>query len=112
MAAGNRSELWDVLEANHVEAMIGSHIHVYDGFQPHHAKTWMVISGNGGTPLDKNLPPNKQYFGFTVISILKSGRVILKSYGRDVPTEGYAAACPASKYPTTVRDSLDITWKD
>jgi hypothetical protein len=112
MAAGNRSDFWDALESNKAEAMIGSHIHVYDRFQPHHAKTWMIISGNGGTPLDKNLPPDKKYFGFVVISVLKSGKVILKSYGHDVPAEGYAAACPESKYPTTLRDSLDITWKD
>jgi hypothetical protein len=112
MAAGNRTDLWDALEANHAEAMIGSHIHIYDRFQPHHAKTWMIISGNGGTPLNENLPPNKKYFGFIVVSILKSGKVILKSYGHDVPAEGYAAACPESKYPTTLRDSLDITWKD
>jgi hypothetical protein len=112
MAAGNRSELWDALETNHAEAMIGSHIHVYDRFQPHHTKTWMITSGNGGTPLEKTLPPNKQYFGFIVVSVLKSGKVILKSYGRDVPAEGYSAAAPADKYPTTVRDSVDISWKD
>jgi hypothetical protein len=112
MAGGNRTELWDALEANQAEAMIGSHIHIYDRFQPHHAKTWMIISGNGGTPLEKTVPANKKYFGFTLFSVLKSGKVILKSYGRDVPSDGYAATAPADKYPTTVRDSLDITWKD
>ena len=112
MAGGNRTDFWDALESNHAEAMIGSHDHVYDRSQPHHAKTWMIISGNGGTPLEKTLPKEKQYFGFTTISVLKSGKVILKSYGRDVPTEGYAAAAPANMYPTTVRDSVDISWKD
>ncbi|SRR5579883_290027 len=109
---GNRSDLWQSLENNHVEAMLASHVHVFWPFQPHHAKTWMLVGGNGGTQLEKNLPPNKQYFGFTLVTVMKSGRVIVKSYGRDVPKEGYAAVAASSKYPTTVRDSLDVTWKD
>ncbi len=112
LAGGNRSDFWNAMEANHAEAMIGSHVHVFERFQPHHSGTWMVISGNGGSPLEKGLSPNKQYYGYCVISILKSGKVIVKSYGRDLPPEGYAAADPAEKYPTTMRDSLDITWKN
>ncbi len=112
MASGNRSDFWAALEDNHCEAMIGSHVHEYARFQPHHKGTWMVISGNGGTPLNKNISENQHYFGFTLVSILKSGKVILKSYGHDVPSTGYAADAPADKYPTTMRDSVDITWKD
>ncbi len=112
MAPGNRSDFWSALEDNHCEAMIGSHVHEYARFQPHHNGSWMIISGNGGTPLNKNISADQRYFGFTVISILRSGKVILKSYGHDVPSEGYAADAPADKYPTTVRDSADITWKD
>jgi hypothetical protein len=112
MASGKRSDFWAALEDNHCEAMIGSHVHEYARFQPHHNGSWMIISGNGGTPLNKNISPDQHYFGFTVVSILRSGKAILKSYGHDVPSEGYAADAPTDKYPTTLRDSLDITWKD
>ena len=47
------------------------------------------------------------YFGFTLVQVLNSGKVILKSYGRAVPSV-YTAAVTGS---TTVRDSADITWK-
>ena len=36
---------------------------------------------------------------------------LVKSYGRDVPLGGYAAESSPNHYPTTVRDSLDISWK-
>lgn len=109
----NRTPFWAAMEANHAEAMLASHFHVYSRFQPHYGKTWMVISGNGGSPFEDNLRPDQQYFGFTLVSVLKSGKVIVKSYGRNVPPGpgGYAAPDPADKYPTTVRDSADITWK-
>ena len=114
LAGENRTPLWAAFEANHVEAMLASHFHVYSSFQPHHAKTWMVISGNGGSPLEDNLRPDQQYYGFTLVTVYNSGKVIAKSYGRNFPPGpgGYAAPDPASQYPTTVRDSVDITWKD
>ncbi|MFI5201390.1 MAG: metallophosphoesterase family protein [Candidatus Kapaibacterium sp.] len=114
LAGGNRSDFWAAMEANHADAMLASHFHVYSRFQPHPGKTWMIVSGDGGSPLEDNLRPDQQFFGFTVVSILKSGRVIEKTYGRNIPPgpRGYAAPDPADKYPTTVRDSADISWKD
>ncbi len=108
----NRGEFWAGMEANHAEAMLSAHNHVYRRFQPHHSGTWMVIAGNGGSPLEKEVAANEHFYGYTVVSVLKSGRVISKSYGRDLPAEGYAAPAPTQTYPTTLRDSLEITWKD
>ena len=91
--------------------MFSAHNHVYWRAQPT-GKTWQVIAGNGGTALDAtidtSIPTTGAYFGFTLVQVLNSGRVILKSYGRDVPAAGYTAAITGS---TTVRDSADITWK-
>jgi len=117
LVAGNRGDFWGAMEANHAEAMLSAHNHVYYRFQPHaslpgNGHTWMVIAGNGGSPLEKDVTQKEHFYGFTLVSVLKSGKVIVKSYGRDLPAEGYAAACPADKYPTTLRDSLDITWKN
>ena len=75
-------------------------------------KTWQVIAGNGGTALDAAVDTSilgtGKYFGFTLVQVLNSGRVIMKSYGREVPAAGYTAPVTGQ---TTVRDSLDITWK-
>ena len=43
-------------------------------------------------------------FGFVLTTVRNDGRVIVKSYGRDVPAAGYTAA-PAA---TVVRDSFEI----
>lgn len=107
-----RDAYWNVLATNQVEGMFSAHNHTYYRAQPT-GKTWQVIAGNGGTPLDATIDPTipstGAYFGFTVVSVTNSGRVFSKSYGRDVPTAGYAATAPA--VAATLRDSIEITWK-
>lgn len=106
-----RDAFWASLEANHVEAMFSAHNHVYYRSQPT-GHTWMVIAGNGGTPIDASVDPNipgtGKYFGFTLVTVTNSGRIFSKSLGRDIPAAGYAAPNPN---PTTLRDSVEITWK-
>jgi hypothetical protein len=106
-----RDAFWTSLANNQVEAMFSAHNHVYYRNQPT-GHTWMVIAGNGGTPIDASvdptIPSTGTYFGFTLVTVTNSGRVFSKSYGREVPTAGYATA-PTT--PTTLRDSVEITWK-
>lgn len=105
----SRNIFWSSLNTNQVEAMFSAHNHVYYRSQPT-SHTYQVIAGNGGTALDggidTSIPTTGAYFGFTLVQVLNSGRVVLKSYGRPVPTPYTAATVPA-----TVRDSTDITWK-
>ncbi len=105
-----RDEFWGALEEHHAEAMISAHNHVYLRQQPHAGGTWQVISGNGGSPLEDfaQANPATRFFGFTVVTVWKDGRVTATEYGRDVPAEGYLA--PSGAYPTTVRDEVDLTW--
>ena len=107
-----RDAFWSVLTSNQVEAMFSAHNHVYYRTQPALNKTWMVIAGNGGTPIDatadNSLTGTGTYFGFTVVTVTNSGRVFSKSYGRDVPAAGYATAPTVA---TTLRDSVELTWK-
>jgi hypothetical protein len=107
-----RDELWSALETNHAEAMLAAHNHVYYRTQPANGKTWMIIAGNGGTPIDATadltVPSTGTYFGYTVVSVTNGGKVFARSYGRDVPAAGYASA-PTG--PTTMRDSVELTWK-
>lgn len=105
-----RDIFWNSLVSNQVEAMFSAHNHVYYRSQPT-GKTWMIIAGNGGTPIDATADPTLAstgtYFGFTLVTVTNSGRVFSKSYGRDVPAAGYDKAPGA----TTLRDSIEITWK-
>ena len=106
-----RDAFWTALNANQVEAMFSAHNHVFYRTQPT-GHTWMVIAGNGGTPIDAtadlSITGTGTYFGFTLVSVLNSGRVVARSYGRDVPAAGYATAPTVA---TTLRDSIEITWK-
>jgi hypothetical protein len=105
----NRDQFWSGIENNHAVAMFCAHNHVYRRLRPN-SKTWMVISGNGGSPLETDVAASEHFYGFTLVQVMKSGAIIEKSYGRDIPAAGYSAACPASTYPTTVRDSANLAW--
>ncbi|MFI5263228.1 MAG: metallophosphoesterase family protein [Candidatus Kapaibacterium sp.] len=105
----NRDIFWNAFEANYVDAMISAHNHVYHAFQPNN-KTWMIVAGNGGSKLEKNIDKKAEFYGFTLIQVLKSGTVIEKSYGRNFGSS-YIDPSPAAAYPTTLRDSNVISWK-
>ena len=109
----SRNAFWNALDSGYVEAMFSAHNHVYYRSQPVANKTWMIIGGNGGSPLeatiDPTIPTTGSYYGYVVATVNNNGRVYSKSYGRDIPTTGYASPAPASLYPTTVRDSVEIT---
>jgi hypothetical protein len=106
-----RDAFWNSLASNQVEAMFAAHNHVYYRAQPT-GHTWMVIAGNGGSPIDATadlmIAGTGTWYGYTLVTVTNGGRVFSKSYGRDVPAAGYAAAPTAA---TTLRDSVEITWK-
>lgn len=105
----NRDVFWTALESNHADAMISAHNHLYRRLRPH-GKTSMVIAGNGGSVLEDNIADSERYYGYSVVYIMKSGRAITASYGRDIPSAGYLAPAPKSAYPTTIRDTAVISW--
>ncbi|OCQ99725.1 hypothetical protein BCD67_15060 [Oscillatoriales cyanobacterium USR001] len=105
-----RDEFWTALVSNHSEAMLAAHNHVYYRAKGPNGNTWQIIAGNGGSKLEKVADQKSMnFFGFTVVNVLKNGRVNIVSYGRDIPANGYLA--PSSENPTTIRDRLDITWE-
>lgn len=105
-----RDAFWNTLLTNQVEAMFSAHNHMFYRTQPANGKTWMIIAGNGGSKLeasvDATIPGTGVYFGFTLVQVTNGGRVIMKSYGRDVPAPYTAATTRA-----TMRDSTELTWK-
>lgn len=105
-----RDKFWAALVSNHSEAMLAAHNHVYYRAKGPNGNTWQIIAGNGGSKLEKVVDQKSMnFFGFTVVNVLKNGRVNVTSYGRDLPANGYLA--PSSESPTTVRDRGDITWE-
>ncbi len=106
-----RDQFWDLLVKSRSEAMLTAHNHLYYRTKGPKGNTWQIIAGNGGSQLDSVADQKSvNFFGFTVINVLKNGHITLTSYGRDVPTQGYLA--PSSAHPTTVRDQADLTWID
>ncbi len=104
----NRDALWSAMEANHAEAMFSAHNHVYRRMQPT-GKSYMIVAGNGGSSLASTAAADRN-FGFTLVQVMSSGKVIEKAYAREYGAK-YSDPSPAAMYPTTIRDSADITWK-
>ena len=102
----NRDALWTALESGHAEAMLSAHNHLWFKTRPN--RTWQIVAGNGGSLLESGVTGADAYFGFTVVSV--GARVSVTSYGRDVPAAGYLAPAPVAQYPTTIRDTADVTW--
>jgi hypothetical protein len=103
--------IWPVMEANMVEAMLSAHSHQYDRLQPNANKTYQVIAGNGGSPYEHKASKDtaRQFFGYTIVYVMKNQQVILQSMGRSVPFDNYLESIPAS-LPTTIRDQVMISW--
>ena len=103
----NDSTFWDVLEKHHVDAMFSAHNHVYCRLLPHKGKTTMLMAGNGGSPLNEHCTEAQKFYGYTLVKVYKSGKVLSYSYGRPVPKAGYMAPVDA---PTVCKDSANISW--
>jgi len=105
----NGGDVMSLLDQSRGEAMLAAHNHLYYRSQPVGVRSWQIIAGNGGSPLDASAYPDKAFFGYTLVKVFTNGKVKAYSYGRDLPTSGYTGSTAGT--PTTVRDSVDITWK-
>jgi len=95
------------MEVTGAEAMFAAHNHLWFKQQPSEGGTWQIIAGNGGSLLEAGVTGEDAYFGFTLVTVYRSGRVLARSIGRDVPKEGYTA--PSEAYPTSLRDTVDLS---
>ena len=66
-------------------AYLGAHKHLWDAFQIQNS-VWQVIAGDGGSELDRG-----DSFGFTLVEIHKSGKVIATPFTRPVPDPYYSS---------------------
>jgi len=106
----NSNPLWQSFEDNNVISMLSAHVHQYQRLQPNQ-KTYQLVAGNGGSPLDHDTAP--EFFGYTRINIWASGRVEMVSEGYDAPYPYNRPINPSTNKDTTwtVRDSLfNMSW--
>ena len=102
-----RDSFWNALEVNHAELLISAHNHLYYRVQPNTGKTWQIIAGNGGSSLSALInSSDQQFFGFCLVNIYQSGKILLKSYGRKTPSAGYLES--TDNISTLLKDSLII----
>lgn len=95
-------EIWPTLESEHVVAMLSAHLHDYQRMQPAGTGTYQVIAGNGGSQ------GSADFFGYSRIDILQSGKIQLVSKGYDCVEGNYMK--PQPKNPFTTRDSTILSW--
>lgn len=82
------AKLLTVLQTNlKVRAYICAHVHAYD-VKPlgGPSKAWQIVSGNGGSSLEKDWAPDGgTFFGFVVLDVFDSGKVVLRNFKRPTP---------------------------
>jgi hypothetical protein len=98
--------LWPALQNARVNSMLSAHKHDYQRWQPINDSlgggTYQVIAGNGGS--EGKAP----FFGYSTISIMKSGKVNLNSVGFCIGNP-YTEAVPQNA--TLPRDEVTLTWE-
>lgn len=103
------NSIWPTMENNQVEAMLSAHSHMYFRTQPHANKSYQVIAGNAGSKYAKCLSNEEQFYGYSVIYVMKNKKVILQSMGRSIPVKDYMKPIKKTTL-TTQRDFVDISW--
>lgn len=101
--------VWPAMQQYQAEAMLSAHSHQYYRTQPAPNQTYQVIAGNGGSKYAGSLPDDLKFYGYSVVYVMKNGKVLLRSMGRSVAKKDYLKTVPAS-VPTTTRDFVDISW--
>jgi len=103
--------IWKAMDSNRVEAMLSAHSHQYDRLQPDPDMAYQVIAGNGGSRYEHKAKDDisRQFFGYSVIYIMKNGQVMLESRGRTMCYDEYMDPVPDTVL-TTVRDRVNISW--
>lgn len=94
--------LWPAFNKAGVVAMLSAHEHDYQRWQlPADTGTYQIIAGNAGSQGEA------KFFGYSIMNILKSGKVQLISKGFTKQKPYYTMPSPVI---FTTRDSTILTW--
>lgn len=99
-------------ENSKVKLYLVSHCHAWDARKLNNgAGVWQVIVGNGGAPIQEGWNPEGEvYFGYSLIDIYNSGKIVLHNFGRALPLapQKFYEDVPVPPEPATLRQELVI----
>ncbi len=88
-----------------VRAFLTSHFHLWD-HRPLRSGVPQIIAGNAGTAPSGDFNKNGEgYYGYTVIDLLDSGRIVAHNWGRPIP-QPYNSEAPQP--PATLRATIQL----
>lgn len=105
-------QLWPEMQKAKAAAMLSAHVHAYDRFQPDGNGSYQVIAGNAGSLQGENkvnCGKAPDFFGYSHIYVMKSGKLIHVSRGWKVDACDYLKPLPQDIKICTY-DSLEIQW--
>jgi len=95
-----------------VTAYLASHAHSWHAFRLKDGLgVWQIMAGNAGVSLDKDwVPSGGPYFGYSLLDVHVSGKIILKGYGRPLPPppQKFYEDHPIPPAPATLREEIVI----
>ncbi|MDQ7822415.1 MAG: metallophosphoesterase [Candidatus Eremiobacteraeota bacterium] len=95
-----------------VKLLLVSHCHAWDARKLNNgAGVWQVIVGNAGAPIQEGWnPAGGVYFGYSLIDLYQSGKIVLSNYGRALPPspQKFYEDSPVAPAPATLRETLTI----
>ena len=90
-------------KSNKVRAYLTAHYHLWD-FRNLKSGVPQIIAGNAGTAPSGNFNVDgRGYFGYTMVDILASGKVVVESWGRPIPAPYDSMKLPP---PSILREQI------
>ncbi|MFH0800992.1 MAG: metallophosphoesterase [bacterium] len=97
---------------NKVKLYLACHCHSWDAIKLNNGNgIWEVIVGNGGAHIEESwAPQGGAYFGYSIIDIYRSGKIVLSDFGRALPPppQKFYEDSPVPPEPATLRQELVI----
>lgn len=99
-------------ENSKVKLFLASHLHRWDSARLEGGEgVWQVVVGNGGSHLDTDWnPQGGVYYGYSIVSVYKSGKIIVEDFGRELPPppQKFYEGEPVPPVSATLRNTLVI----
>jgi hypothetical protein len=95
-----------------VRLFLASHLHRWDSARLERgAGVLQVVVGNGGSHIDTDWEPQGGvYYGYDIISVYRSGKIVIEDFGRELPPppQKFYEGEPVPPLPATLRNTVII----
>lgn len=99
-------------ENSKVKLFLASHQHRWDSAILEKGEgVWQVVVGNAGSYLDRDWnPQGGVYYGYSIVSVYKSGKIIVEDFGRELPPppQKFYEDDPVPPATATLRNTIAI----